>query len=100
MIRYIEGQSDFTPVLQSEIQEFSVQLSYTNAQGNIPKAVVALYRSLGGGWQIRQCNDIVPYALKNEMATRTNWGDLLEQTNHEPPKSKAQQLKDLYLPDW
>lgn len=100
MIRYREGQSDFTPVLQSEIQELNVQLSLTNAQGNIPKAMVALYRSLGGGWQIRDGNDIVPNDMKKEMATRTGWGTLLKQPNHEPPKTKSQQAKTLYLPDW
>ena len=100
MIRYREGQSDFTPVLQSEIQELNVQLSLTNSQGDIPKAMVALYRSLGGGWQIRDGNDIVPHEVKKEMAARTNWGKLLQQPNHEPPKSKPQQIKDLYLPNW
>lgn len=100
MIRYREGQSDFTPVLQSEIQELNVQLSLTNAQGNISKAMIALYRSLGGGWQIRNGNDIVPEDMKKEMAARTNWGPLLRQQNHEPPKTKSQQAKTLYLPDW
>ena len=100
MIRYREGQSDFTPVLQSEIQELNVQLSLANSQGNIPKAMVALYRSLGGGWQIRNGNDIVPKEVKQEMAARTNWGKLLQQPNHEPPKSKTQQLKQLYIPEW
>lgn len=100
MIRYREGQSDFTPVLQSEIQELNVQLSLTNAQGNIPKAMIALYRSLGGGWQIRNGNDIVPNEMKKEMAARTGWGTLLKQENHEPAKNKSQQAKTLYLPNW
>ena len=100
MIRYREGQSDFTPVLQSEIQELDVQLSLTNAQGNISKAMIALYRSLGGGWQIRNGNDIVPDDMKKEMASRTHWGTLLQQQNHEPSKTKSQQAKTLYLPDW
>ena len=100
MIRYKEGQSDFTPVLQSEMQQLNVQVSFTNAQGNIPKALVALYRSLGGGWQIRNSNDIVPTDIKKNMAARTNWGCLLKQTNHEPPKTKAQQTRERYIPDW
>jgi NodT family efflux transporter outer membrane factor (OMF) lipoprotein len=100
MIRYREGQSDFTPVLQTEIQMLNTQLSLTNAQGNIPKALVALYRSLGGGWQIRNGNDIVPDNIKQDMAARTNWGSLLKQQNHEPPQSKPQQTKTLLLPNW
>lgn len=100
MIRYREGQSDFTPVLQTEIQMLNVQLSLINAQGSVPKALVALYRSLGGGWQIRNGNDIVPEGMKQEMAARTNWGSLLQQSNHEPPKTKPQQIKELFLPNW
>lgn len=100
LIRYREGESDYTPVLDSERQQLRVQTSLTQAQGEIPKALIALYRSLGGGWQIRQCNDIVPYRIKDEMAKRTNWGSLLQQKNHEPPLSRAQQVKERYLPNW
>ncbi|OGV41225.1 MAG: transporter, partial [Legionellales bacterium RIFCSPHIGHO2_12_FULL_42_9] len=66
IIRYREGESDYTTVLDSERQQLQVQTALTNAQGDIPKDVVALYRSLGGGWQIRQCNDIVPIEIKKE----------------------------------
>ena len=100
MIRYREGESDYTPVLDAERQMLSVQTSLTNAQGNIPKTLVALYRALGGGWQIRHHNDIVPKQILHEMAVRTNWGSLLKQENHEPPKTQPQQTKDIYLPNW
>ncbi|MDP3705369.1 MAG: efflux transporter outer membrane subunit [Legionellaceae bacterium] len=100
MIRYREGESDFTPVLDAERQQLQVQLSLTNSKGDIPKALVALYRALGGGWQIRNCNDIVPKRIKEEMAARTGWGTLLKQQNHQPPNSKQRQTSDLYLPNW
>ncbi|MCX7115133.1 MAG: efflux transporter outer membrane subunit [Gammaproteobacteria bacterium] len=100
MIRYKEGESDYTAVLDSERQQLRVQTSLTQAKGDIPKALVALYRALGGGWQIRHRNDIVPLPLKDEMAARTNWGSLLKQQNHQPPMTKNQQIKELYQPDW
>ena len=100
LIRYREGESDYTPVLDAERQQYSVQTSLTNAQGDIPKALVALYRALGGGWQIRKCNDIVPEQIKKTMANRTNWGNLLKEPNHLPPTTKQKQLKDIYLPNW
>ncbi|MDF1758438.1 MAG: efflux transporter outer membrane subunit [Legionellaceae bacterium] len=100
IIRYREGESDFTPVLDAERQQLTVQTSLTSAKGDIPKALVALYRSLGGGWQIRGCNDIVSNQVKLEMAKRTNWGNLLLQKNHQPPKSKLKELEELYLPNW
>ena len=93
LIRYREGESDYTTVLDVERQQLRVQTSLTNAKGDIPKALVALYRALGGGWQIRGCNDIVPKEIKAQMAARTNWGDLLNQQNHQPPANKMQQIK-------
>lgn len=99
-IRYKEGESDFTTVLDAEQQQLRVQKSLTNSTGDISKALVALYRSLGGGWQIRNGNDIVSEDIKIEMAKRTNWDSLLEQINHEPPKTNWQRIKQLYLPSW
>ncbi len=100
LIRYREGESDYTAVLDSERQQLQVQTSLTNAKGDIPKALIALYRALGGGWQLRQGNDIVPHAIKKEMAARSAWGNLLNKQNHEPPRTKAQQTKERYLPNW
>lgn len=100
VIRYVQGETDFTPVLNAEQDQLSVQTSLVNAQANIPQALVALYRALGGGWQIRGCNDVVSQQIKGEMAKRTNWGTLLKQKNHEPPHSRKERVKELYLPKW
>lgn len=100
MIRYKEGESDFTPVLDAERQQVRVQSELTKVQGDVPKALVALYRALGGGWQIRQGKDVVANEIKKEMASRTSWGSLLEQRQHMPPASRQEQLKQLYLPNW
>lgn len=100
LIRYREGESDYTPVLDAERQELRVQTSLTTAQGEIPKALIALYRALGGGWQIRGCNDIVPEQIKKDMAKRTNWGSLLKQPHHMPSTSKKGIFKERYLPNW
>ena len=72
LIRYKEGETDFTPVLNAEQQQLRVQSSLVNAQGDIPQAVVALYRSLGGGWEIRKGHDVIPDNIKSDMAKRTN----------------------------
>lgn len=100
LIRYREGETDFTPVLNAEQQQLSVQMSLVSAEGDISLALVALYRSLGGGWQLRGHNDVVPKYLKKEMADRTNWGTLLERQNHMQPTTKKQKFKELYLPKW
>lgn len=100
IIRYKEGEADYTSVLYAEQQQLRVQTSLANAQGEVPQALVALYRALGGGWQIRNGNDIVPKQIKEEMAVRTNWGNLLQQQNHQPPTTKKQKIEQLYLPSW
>jgi len=100
LIRYKEGETDFTPVLYAEQQQLRVQSSLINAEGDIPQAFVALYRSLGGGWEIRRGNDVIPDNIKREMAARTNWGDLLKPTEHQMPTTSQQWFKQLYLPKW
>ncbi len=100
IIRYREGESDFTPVLNAEQQQLRVQSSLTKAQGEIPQALVSLYRSLGGGWEIKNGDDVIPDRIKCEMLKRTNWGNLLKQENHQEPESGWQWFKQLYLPNW
>jgi NodT family efflux transporter outer membrane factor (OMF) lipoprotein len=100
ILRYIEGETDFTPVLNAEQQQLRVQTSLVTAQADIPLALVSLYRALGGGWEIRGTDDVVPQQIKEEMAKRTNWGTLLKQQNHIAPLTKKEKLKELYLPKW
>lgn len=100
LVRYKEGETDYTTVLQVEQQQLRVQTSLVKAQGEVPQALVALYRAMGGGWEIRKCNDIVPTQIKKDMAARTNWGVLLKQQNHVPPETDWNRFKQLYLPSW
>lgn len=100
IIRYREGEENYTTVLDVERQQLQVQMSLVNAQGAVPLALVGLYRALGGGWQIRKGNDFVPKSIENEMAARTFWGGLLKQQNHQAPATEWQQFTQLYFPNW
>jgi NodT family efflux transporter outer membrane factor (OMF) lipoprotein len=100
IVRYKEGEANYTTVLNVEQQQLRVQTSLTNAKGEVSQSLVALYRALGGGWQIRNGNDIVSNQIKNQMTERTNWGSLLKQNNHQKPVTKKQEIKQLYLPTW
>ncbi|WP_367605920.1 efflux transporter outer membrane subunit [Legionella sp. W05-934-2] len=100
LIRYKEGETIYTTVLDSLRQQLQVQSNLTTARGDIALAVVGLYRSLGGGWEIRKGKDIVPEHVKQAMSERTNWGILLEPQNHLPPVTPKQQFEQLYLPVW
>ena len=100
MTRYKEGETDYTTLLDAERQLLRVQKSLAQSQGDIAQSLVALYRALGGGWQIRCGNDIVRKHIKADMAARTNWGNLLKKENHLPPLTEEQRIKQLYLPNW
>jgi multidrug efflux system outer membrane protein len=49
-LRYENGYSDYLDVLDTERGLFSAQLSLTQAQGDRYRALVGLYRALGGDW--------------------------------------------------
>ena len=49
-LRYENGYSDYLDVLDTERGLFNAQLSLTQARGDRYRAVVALYRALGGDW--------------------------------------------------
>jgi len=84
LARYKAGQTDYTTVLSAEQALLSVELSYTGAQSAAALGAVNTYRSLGGGWQIRNGGDVISEAVKKQMAERTNWGRMLTPKNHLP----------------
>ena len=77
MYEYKDGTADFNVVLNAEENLFKAQDNLAVARGNIPLGLIAAYRALGGGWQLREGNDFVPAETRDEMAERTNWGTLL-----------------------
>jgi NodT family efflux transporter outer membrane factor (OMF) lipoprotein len=100
MIQYKDGAADYTTVLSAEQAQLQVENSLAIAQGNVPQTLVAVYTALGGGWQVFQNQDVMPGAIKTEMAKRTNWGGLLNPPAHEPPATNAAQLQQTYVPNW
>jgi len=100
LIQYREGETGYTSVLYAQQQQLYTQTALVNANAELPKALVGLYRALGGGWQIRRDHDFIPDVIKRDMAKRTYWGNLLIQKNHDVPETKLAQFKTLYFPTW
>jgi outer membrane protein TolC len=75
MLRYTEGFSDYQRVLDAQQSLFSQQSRYINNRGAAVLAVVDLYKSLGGGWEIHGGTYNVSPETQEEMEQRTNWGD-------------------------
>ena len=49
--RYDRGLTDFLNVVDAERQEFAIEDQYTQTQVAACEQFIALYRSLGGGWE-------------------------------------------------
>jgi NodT family efflux transporter outer membrane factor (OMF) lipoprotein len=77
MNQYKDGTADFTTVLTAEQNLYQAQDNLAVARGNVPLGLIATYRALGGGWEIRAGEDFVPAETRDEMAERTDWGTLL-----------------------
>jgi len=99
VLQYREGVTDFTTVLTTQQTLLSQQDNLASTLGNISTSLVGVYRALGGGWEIREGDDIVPPEIKAEMRQRTNWGSLLAPTTYNLPASREPQSRPR-LPDW
>jgi NodT family efflux transporter outer membrane factor (OMF) lipoprotein len=104
IIQYRQGIADFTTVLTAEQNLYQAQNSLAVAQGNVPLGLIATYRAMGGGWQIREGHNFVPAETRDEMSNRTNWGKLLSPQLLQPqapglpsPKDKGPLVRP---PEW
>jgi len=77
IIQYRQGIADFTTVLTAEQNLYQAQNNQALATGGIALGLIATYRALGGGWQIREGHDFIPEKTRSEMTDRTDWGTLL-----------------------
>lgn len=103
MVRYKEGQTDYTTVLTAEQQQLSVEDSCVIAQGETVLGIISTYRSLGGGWELRNGHDVISEEVKKQMADRTNWGRMLKPNRHIPavaPESVPVKAVPKIQPPW
>ena len=77
-IQYREGSADFQRVIDSERFLVSQQDQWTSSKGEIALNLIAMYKALGGGWEIREGQDFISEENRNAMDERSNWGDLLQ----------------------
>ena len=77
MIQYREGLVDFQRVLDT--QRFLAQQENAAAQavGSVASSLIATYKALAGGWELRIDKNFLPSGMATEMKERTDWGELL-----------------------
>lgn len=79
-LQYREGMVDYVRVLDAHERLLAAQEQLVVARGEAAGQVVALHRSLGGGWQVREGEAIVSPDVVEEMRARTWWGGLTSGT--------------------
>lgn len=77
LAQYKQGAADYTRVLNTQTSLLQQQDTLTAARGQVISNLVATYKALGGGWQLRQGNNYISPDIIKTMEIRTDWGELL-----------------------
>jgi NodT family efflux transporter outer membrane factor (OMF) lipoprotein len=99
MLQYREGLVDYQRVLDSQRFLTDQQDVWTATRGDVILNLIAMYKAMGGGWQIREGQKFVSKDNIEVMQQRTNWGDLLEPEAVATPAS-AKERQQWRWPDW
>ncbi len=91
LLQYKAGETNYTTVVTSEQSQLSIEDALAQTKGNVALGLIAVYRALGGGWELRGDRDVVSDEVKTEMARRTNWGHMLETAQHMPKESPVEE---------
>jgi NodT family efflux transporter outer membrane factor (OMF) lipoprotein len=106
LIQYREGAVDYQRVLDTQRALLQEEIRLADTRSSIATNLIALYKALGGGWELRQGQPIVAENTRAEMQKRTDWGSFLpppqpplvpETLNPPPP---AREIPLLQKPDW
>jgi len=87
VVQYREGAVDFQRVLDAQRSLLQQQNDFAQTRSSVATNLIALYKALGGGWEVRQSEPVVPAATQSEMEARTNWGGMLSE---QPAPSSTQ----------
>jgi NodT family efflux transporter outer membrane factor (OMF) lipoprotein len=78
LVQYREGAVDYQRVLDTQQTLLRVQDAYTSVRGDVVLGLIATYKALGGGWEIRAGQSFVSPERQDRMKDRTDWGRLLD----------------------
>jgi NodT family efflux transporter outer membrane factor (OMF) lipoprotein len=79
LVQYREGSTDFQRVLDAQRSLLQQETALAQQGSSVATNLVALYKSLGGGWEVRDGQPVVTDQAQGEMKQRTYWGDVLSQ---------------------
>ncbi len=84
LVQYRGGSVDYTTVILAQQSLLGEQDRLVATRGEAPLGLIAVYRALGGGWQIREGHPFVSDDVTSVMMQRTNWGDMLGEITETP----------------
>jgi len=99
MLQYQEGLTDYQRVLDTLRFLSQQQDQYVATSGSLGINLVAMYKALGGGWEIRIGKDFVSEKTREEMRTRTDWGNMLDPEKRIDAPAEEPPTK-LHGPEW
>ncbi len=91
LVQYREGATDYQRVVDTQRALLQSQNALARTRSSVTTDLIALYKALGGGWELRQADPVVRDAARVEMQKRTNWGSYFDkplpppQANGSPP---------------
>ncbi|MGI9304310.1 MAG: efflux transporter outer membrane subunit [Gammaproteobacteria bacterium] len=99
LIQYRDGAVDYQRVLDSQNTLVAQQDLWTETRGDVARNLIAMYKALGGGWQVHAGKPIVAQHIREEMRSRTDWGGLLDPAALDvpPPEEAGEKLRRV---DW
>jgi NodT family efflux transporter outer membrane factor (OMF) lipoprotein len=72
-IQYREGGTDYTAVLNTQQSKLREDDLLVSTRAAVALEVIALYKALGGGWELRTDRPFVPEETRAEMRARRHW---------------------------
>jgi NodT family efflux transporter outer membrane factor (OMF) lipoprotein len=79
-LRFNEGFSDYQRLLDAQQSLFAQQSRFVSNKSLMIESFIALYLSLGGGWELRYEQELIDADTGDSLRERTNWGDMIETT--------------------
>lgn len=76
--QYRGGIADYTRVLNTQDFLTTAQSQWVATRGAVALNLIAMYRSLGGGWELRETQEFLPASISDSMKQRTDWGGMIE----------------------
>jgi outer membrane protein TolC len=78
--QYRGGTADYTRVLNTQQSLQQEQSRLVSTRGAVALNLVSLYRSLGGGWELRGDHVQIDQKIQEQMRQRTDWDRMLPAT--------------------